>query len=222
MPLRRNDVLDMPAFDRTQKEYWDGVMCIGRGYDMVRTGWSKLDFQTRSDDTVASYLKLKKDYKVADIGCAMAYACKLVAPHVREYIGIDYSVNMLEEARILNKDFKNAKFILNDGLTLPFEDDYFDIVFCEHTFRHMDRETMINNIMEIRRVVKPNGGVALQFPMPCIAGDGKHSPDPSEIKVLLPHEKIKQYQHNMYVYTPNFVDNKVKWTIDDPQYIKFI
>jgi ubiquinone/menaquinone biosynthesis C-methylase UbiE len=203
------------------KEYWDYEMAVGRGYDKVRNGWSKQDFETRSDDTIATYLNLKKRYKVAEIGCAMAYACKNVAPKVKEYVGIDFSAKMIEEAKVINSSFENAKFVVNDGLTIPFEDDYFDIVFCELCFQHMNREQMNSNIMEIKRVVKPNGGVALQFPMPCIS-DGKCSPPVNDLKTLFPNEKIKSYKHYIYVYTPELIEDGIKHIVDNPQHVNFV
>ena len=84
----------------------------GRGYDKVRTGWSKADFKARTDDTITTYLKLESHYRVAELGCAMAYACKLVAPQVAEYVGIDFSEQMLQEAKALNSGFNNAKFVV--------------------------------------------------------------------------------------------------------------
>lgn len=198
------------------KEYWDYEMACGRGYDKVRNGWSKQDFETRFDDTIATYLNLNKNHIVAEIGCAMAYACKIVAPKVKEYVGIDFSAKMIEEAKVINSSFENAKFVVNDGLKIPFEDDYFDIVFCELCFQHMSREQMTSNIMEIKRVVKPEGGVALQFPMPCIS-DGKCSPTFIDLQALFPSEKIKHYQHYIYIYTPNLVDDEIKHLVDDPK-----
>jgi ubiquinone/menaquinone biosynthesis C-methylase UbiE len=203
------------------KEYWDYEMACGRGYDKVRNGWSKTDFEARSDDTIANYLNLNKGYRVAEIGCAMAYACKIVAPKVKEYVGIDFSAQMIEEAKVLNSDFKNTKFVVNDGLTLPFEDDSFDIVFCELCFQHMSREQMTSNIMEIKRVVKPEGGVALQFPTPRIS-DGQCSPALGDLQTLFPSEKIKSYQHYIYVYTPEFVEDEVKHIVDNPQHVNFV
>tara|TARA_R110000822_G_scaffold211826_2_gene347394 strand:- start:44 stop:661 length:618 start_codon:yes stop_codon:yes gene_type:complete len=196
------------------KEYWDYEMAVGRGYDKVRNGWSKQDFETRSDDTIATYLNLKKRYKVAEIGCAMAYACKNVAPKVKEYVGIDFSQAMLDEAKVLNKDFANAKFVNNDGLTIPIEDDYFDIVFCELCFQHMSEDQCRSNIAEINRVVKPDGGVALQFPMPRTA-DG-FAPPIEFLKEAFPREQIKQYIHYIYVSTPDIVDSEIKQLVDDP------
>ena len=203
------------------RQFWDYHMACGRGYDKVRTGWSKADFKSRTDDTITTYLNLESHYRVAELGCAMAYACKLVAPQVAEYVGIDFSEQMLQEAKALNSGFNNAKFVVNDGLTIPFEDDYFDIVFSELCFQHMNQEQMISNIMEIRRVVKPAGGVALQFPMPCIS-DGRCSPPLGDLRSLFPGEKIKHYQHYIYVYTPGFVEDDIKHIVDNPQLVNFV
>ena len=46
---------------------------------------------------------------------------------------------------------------------IPFEDDVFDVVFCNHVMEHVDDD--IKSMREIYRVLKPGGWAIMQSPM---------------------------------------------------------
>lgn len=45
---------------------------------------------------------------------------------------------------------------------IPFEDDTFDVIFCNHVLEHVDDD--IKAMQEMRRVLKPGGWAILQVP----------------------------------------------------------
>lgn len=79
-----------------------------------------------------------------------------------KYIGIDISETMHNEARKLNKPFKDkADFVLYEGEKLPFEDKIFDKIFTVNTVYFWKNPVQYFN--EIYRVLKDNGTFVLTF-----------------------------------------------------------
>ena len=77
------------------------------------------------------------------------------------YYGIDVSETMVIEAKKLNKDFKNAFFLLSDGETIPFEDNFFTTAFTTNTIYFWKNPQDYTN--EIARVLKPSGIFSIGF-----------------------------------------------------------
>lgn len=118
----------------------------------------------------------KMDGRVLEIGCGIG---RLLQPH---WFGIDISQRMINIA-------KNKKPICNyavcDGRTIPYEDEYFDHVYCVLVFQHIPFSGFEQYTKETARVLKPGGTFRFQF----IEGDedaefSKHY-DLKEVKRVL-------------------------------------
>ncbi len=71
---------------------------------------------------------------------------------------------MLRLARKRHKDLANVYFHRNNGQNLSvFKDSQFDFVFSEAVIQHIDKETTTFLLMEIYRVLKPEGEALLNF-----------------------------------------------------------
>ena len=69
--------------------------------------------------------------RVLDVGCASGgffNIMRTLEPAI-DYTGIDIAEPSIEAARQLYPD-SNAKFMVTDGLKIPFDDDEFDLVHC--------------------------------------------------------------------------------------------
>lgn len=55
-----------------------------------------------------------------------------------------------------------ADFVYFDGMTIPFEDDSFDLVFAACVFHHIDHAAHVGLLCEIKRVLK-QGGIVFIF-----------------------------------------------------------
>ncbi|AZA80034.1 class I SAM-dependent methyltransferase [Chryseobacterium sp. G0186] len=79
-----------------------------------------------------------------------------------KYTGIDISETMQNEAKKLNKDFKDkADFILYEGKKLPFKDQSFDKIVTVNTVYFW--EDPVDFLNEIYRVLKDSGTFVLTF-----------------------------------------------------------
>lgn len=99
-----------------------------------------------------SFCNIKRDAKALDIGCGMGATVDYLQNKMGIYArGIDPSQLLIK----LGKEKFNLDLDLGKGEDLPYEDNYFDIVFTECTLSLMDdyRQTL----KEIYRILKPEG-----------------------------------------------------------------
>lgn len=106
-----------------------------------------------------------------------------------------------------------------DILELPFKDDEFDIVFCNHVLEHVDSDIKAMN--ELFRVMKP-GGMGI-FQVPQEMSREKTYEDPN---ITSPEERAKhfgQYDH-MRVYGRDYFDRlrSVGFEVKEVNYSKKI
>src|SRR3990167_6177220 len=72
-----------------------------------------------------------RDKRALDVGCADGRFTLSVAEHFDKIIAIDVSRGMLEAARRFQEKagIKNVEFIEQDVRTLPYEEEYFDVIY---------------------------------------------------------------------------------------------
>ena len=92
--------------------------------------------------------------QVLDFGCGSKPYESLFS-NATSYVGVDLEVT--------GHDHRNSKVdFYYDGKTLPFPDGHFDTVVCFEVFEHIFNLDEI--LVEIRRVLKPNGNICLSVP----------------------------------------------------------
>ncbi|OHA26147.1 MAG: hypothetical protein A3D52_00490 [Candidatus Taylorbacteria bacterium RIFCSPHIGHO2_02_FULL_44_36] len=116
------------------------------------------------DELLRQRLQPFKTKKVLEIGCGIGRLTEFLADNFNEVFGIDISEEMIEHGkkRLANKN--NVRLAATDGLTFPFPDSNFDLVFSFIVFQHMPDIAIIRrNLKEIGRVLKPNGLAKIQL-----------------------------------------------------------
>ena len=114
------------------------------------------------------YLPIRSGDFVLDLGCGegrhvMAAACHLDV----NVFGVDLNEEDLLLARIKQKEViikegSVAKFLAGDALSLPFENDSFDIVICSEVLEHIrDYQSVLK---EIERVLRGGGFFCASVP----------------------------------------------------------
>ncbi|MEK7159844.1 MAG: methyltransferase domain-containing protein [Patescibacteria group bacterium] len=103
------------------------------------------------------YLKrfADKTFRVLDLGCGSGELTLKLSPFFKEIVGIDPFVDYIKSAEKLKKetDIKNVIFKVADGKNLPFEDEYFDIIFSSRS----PLSANIDFMRESFRVLKKGG-----------------------------------------------------------------
>lgn len=99
--------------------------------------------------------------KILDFGCGDGNSARFINKNVKDYqyFGIDISGKSIEKA--IEKNISGCSFSHYDGETIPFEDNYFDIVFISCVFHHIESTKHIDVLKEIYRVLNENGKVII-------------------------------------------------------------
>jgi SAM-dependent methyltransferase len=109
-------------------------------------------------------LQIRPEHRVLDIGCGTGAVLQTLASRVdfeTPPIGIDLSRTLLRQGRsTFGGNLSRPELIRASGLSLPFPDEYFDIVTCAHVVKHLDDDGLLEFLREMRRVIK-HGGIGL-------------------------------------------------------------
>lgn len=96
---------------------------------------------------------------ILDLGCGTGAVLQAILNEdcKKKAYGIDISENMLKVAR--GKLKESATLVLGDSEYLPFENDFFDVVYCNDSFHHYPRPDRV--LSELSRVLKPKGNLII-------------------------------------------------------------
>lgn len=93
-------------------------------------------------------------FSVLELGCAAGGMTHFLAKYFKKIVAVDIDTKAIDMARSSNTD-KNVLFQLSDALNLPFKDEFFDLVICNHVYEHVP---LVHKMMtEIHRVLKKQG-----------------------------------------------------------------
>ncbi len=129
------------------ERFFDGSRLTGYGgYYYNKKFWYKV-----TGDFI-KYYKIKPSSKILDVGCGkgfMLYDFKKHIPKLNVY-GIDIS-----KYAILNSLPKIKKYLqVSNCKSLPFDDNYFDLVISINTIHNLNKRECANSLKEISRVSK--------------------------------------------------------------------
>lgn len=125
----------------------------------------KLDYDTIAEEFSATRqtpwdeFKLFKPYifegsTIADIGCGNGRLIPSL-PHNGEYIGIDISQNLIEQAR---KTYPEKTFLVGSLLEIPIKANSMDTTLCVASLHHIpSKELREKAVDELQRITKPGG-----------------------------------------------------------------
>jgi ubiquinone/menaquinone biosynthesis C-methylase UbiE len=103
----------------------------------------------------------KENNKVLDLGCGSGQYSQIFKDKNAFYFGVDFSEKLIEIAKnqYLNTTINNKiQFIFANAFSLPFEDNFFDLVFSIATLHHIPSQKLRKEfIKEIKRVLKKDG-----------------------------------------------------------------
>ncbi|HTU95948.1 MAG TPA: class I SAM-dependent methyltransferase [Solirubrobacteraceae bacterium] len=97
-----------------------------------------------------------RPWRVLDLGCGPGDSVDLFRardPEV-QWVGLDIAGSR----EVLSRTRTDARFEQFDGVTIPFADDSFDLVYCKQVLEHVHRPAAL--IAEVARVLAPQGSFA--------------------------------------------------------------
>lgn len=137
-------------------------------FDRAAGGWDRTHHRDTHEKLchLIDSLDINRGEKVVDLGCGTG----VLFPHILEKVGgegkilgIDYSLEMLKEARVrmlsprepVSTD--NILLATGDARFLPVREESFEVVTCFAAFAHFeDKESALS---EMQRLLKPGGRV---------------------------------------------------------------
>ena len=110
---------------------------------------------------IMDVLKEFEPKTILDLGCGTAALLEMVLKikSIDTAYGVDLSEKMLEQAR--SKQIK-AVLVQGDSEYLPFEENFFDVVYCNDSFHHYPNPREV--LKEVKRVLKQSGKFILCDP----------------------------------------------------------
>lgn len=104
--------------------------------------------------------------RALDVGCGTGELSFSILDKVNSMVGIDLAPKMIDIANSKKKwhsiSDERLKFVVASVDRLPFEDDYFDVVFCLNSFHHYPDQKKA--LREMYRVLKKGGTMVLLDP----------------------------------------------------------
>ena len=147
---------------------------------------TKDEERRRFSYAIAEYFKDFKGKKALDIGCGKGFLVKALRELGVDAEGIDISEYAIENA--VTEYVKQS-----DATNLPYDDNVFDLVLCIEVLEHLEESDLNKSIMEIRRVLKPQGIIFLTTPAP---GSAYAKQDPTHKSIHDKKEWIKIFLEN--------------------------
>lgn len=102
--------------------------------------------------------------RALDFGCGVGRLTQVLAEHVEHAVGVDLAESMIRLAHEMNQVGDRVRFVHNDNERLPFDDDSFDSALSLMVLQHLPPGPALRSILELLRVVRPGGILALQIP----------------------------------------------------------
>lgn len=136
-------------------DYWDGdrKICYG-GYRYMEGRWEKVA------RAMVEHYDIKPGDKILDVGCGkgfLLYDFTKVVPGL-ELHGIDISEYAIANAKEEIKD----RLQVGNATSLPFPDNYFDLVFSITTLHNLHCYDLDKALREIERVSKKNKYICVE------------------------------------------------------------
>ncbi len=134
-------------FNSQQTDYWD-----------VKSGsYSRLNRNhLKKISEIASFLEMHAGMKVLEVGVGTGEHAEFILSRYNvNFYGVDISQGMINSSGERLKQYKAVDLRVANGESLPFEDGFFDAVFCTATLHHLEKPE--NGISEMFRVLKTGG-----------------------------------------------------------------
>lgn len=155
--------------------------------------WTQIDGfvgkEVMSHGHIFGRFQLPADYfhgkVVVDVGCGNGRIGRLVAPHAKQYLGLDLSEAVYSFPNYLRTE--NTQLCRASGTNLPLNDAVADVTICWGVLHHMDDPERA--LIELKRITRPNGAILIFIYSDAYAAREnlnrfvKHAPD--EIKHTL-------------------------------------
>ncbi|MEJ2673500.1 MAG: class I SAM-dependent methyltransferase [Deltaproteobacteria bacterium] len=114
------------------------------------------------ESAISGHLQARGQTRAAallDLGCGDGNHLRYLQKYARMSYGSDYNLARLARAR---RRCPEVPLYLADILNYPVQDDFFDIIFCNHVVEHIPEDHLA--LQTMHRILKPGGLLVLGVP----------------------------------------------------------
>lgn len=115
-------------------------------------------FAVRKTNFISEAIKRKfgrRPVEVLDAGCGTGWHSKIISEKGHHVFGIDLSEKQVTQAK---RNGPLGNFMVGNILSLPFDDDTFDVSYTINTLHHLtSREKQRKALQELARITKKDG-----------------------------------------------------------------
>lgn len=194
---------------------WDEEKHYGELLYKRATGESE---EMNSSRAVAKVIKefYKPGMKVLDVGCGAGHylvSLRKIVDKKIDYTGVDATAHYLSLGRKAFGD--SATFVQGSIFDIPFPDNSFDIVMCNHVILHMPPENIRKAFSELVRVSRYKSVTRTVFGernyiiREVLDHNDVHPEDPREIRYENFDLTTHPYRY-FNLYTPEFVEQAIR------------
>ncbi len=123
-------------------------------YDQIAPQFNRVYYAQFWENELKIFQKLVRGKKIIDIGCGAGREAEFFIKHTFEYVGIDASRSMLQEAQ---KRVEKGGFILMDFYHLKFNKEVFDGFWAGASLVHVPKFRIRKLLKDIKYILRPNG-----------------------------------------------------------------
>jgi ubiquinone/menaquinone biosynthesis C-methylase UbiE len=106
-----------------------------------------------------------KNAVALDFGCGVGRLTSALSRHFEQCWGVDISPTMIQLAKDFHKSNPRCSFWLNEADHLHrFPDEYFGFIYTSVTLQHIPVRYVRKYLLELTRVLKPDGIFVFQIP----------------------------------------------------------
>lgn len=145
-----------------KKDYVDQQWLLSKWEVVEGVIWpgEKIDLMV---STINNGLELKSSDLLADLGCGGGWILKRLKPSVRDVVGLDFSLSMLNKAKSF---YPSGNFVCGEIGKLPFKDQSVEKALSYFVFLNFMDDRFVEQAMrDVFRVIK-KGGRALIGQLP--------------------------------------------------------
>ena len=143
------------------------AVCDYKGYDYKTAFWNDLDRDYEHKIEHALVHRLTREYSskqgtLIDLGCGFGRLFDAYKDHATTFNLVDYSHDLLKEAKSTIKTSKPISFVQGNAYNLPFQFPAADTVVSIRTLHHFTDLPAL--FAEVHRVLKTNGVFIFEIP----------------------------------------------------------
>jgi ubiquinone/menaquinone biosynthesis C-methylase UbiE len=109
-----------------------------------------------------NFIDIKNGDSILEVGSGIGILANTVATHNPDskVFGIEISPEQIKKAKNNFSETLNLTFIEGDALSIKFDNDTFDVIYCRYVLEHITNPELV--LREIYRVLKPGGKIFVQ------------------------------------------------------------